>query len=229
MADNPKSSVKVADETDLFIREVDEDLREEQLTKLWKAYGNYVIGGALGLVLIVAAQQGWQTWDNKRKMAWGERYGAAMELAQKPDQSDAARQAFAALAGDAGGGYKLLTRFQDAALLDRIGDRRGAAAAYFQIADDSGVNAVYRDLATVLGAYKALDEAPAETLNKRLEPLTAETNPWRHSAREISALLARKGGDTAKAKSLLTALAADLAAPQGLRSRAQLLLQGLGG
>lgn len=229
MADPKASKIKPADETDLFIREVDEDLREEHLTKLWKAYGNYIIGGAVALVLGVAGYQAWHNYDLSRRAAWGERFGVALEMAQQTDKTDAARQAFAALAADTDGGYKLMIRFQDAALLERIGDRKGAAAAYFAIADDGGAPQIYRDLATVLGAYKAIDDAPAEALAKRVEPLTADANPWRHSARELAALLARKGGDGAKAKSLLTALVGDLGAPQGIRNRAQTLLGGWGG
>ena len=36
--------------SDTFIREVDEDLRQKQLSSLWKKYGKIVIGIAVGIV-----------------------------------------------------------------------------------------------------------------------------------------------------------------------------------
>ena len=40
--------------TDLF-REVEEDLRREQFSKLWEKYGAWVIGLAVGIVVLTAA------------------------------------------------------------------------------------------------------------------------------------------------------------------------------
>jgi hypothetical protein len=62
-----------------------------------------------------------------------------------------------------------------------------------------------------------------------LAPLTADGNAWRHSARELTALLMLRKGDTTGARDLLTALSADVAAPAGLRQRAEELLAGLEG
>jgi hypothetical protein len=45
--------------TDEFIREVDEAVRQEQWLKLWKQYGNYAAAAALALV-IGSAAVGWR-------------------------------------------------------------------------------------------------------------------------------------------------------------------------
>jgi hypothetical protein len=61
------------------------------------------------------------------------------------------------------------------------------------------------------------------------EPLAVESSPWRHSAREILALVAVRRGDAAKAADLYRKIADDQAAPQGLRARAAEMLAAVGG
>ncbi len=101
------------------------------------------------------------------------------------------------------------------------GDRMGAVAAYHAIAADTGIDALYRDLATVLaGLQEAEGSGDLQGALDRLAPIIADDNPWRHSAREVSAVLALRKGDRAKAREFFDALATDPAAPQGIRSRA---------
>ncbi|MCH7664263.1 MAG: hypothetical protein IH859_10405 [Chloroflexi bacterium] len=45
----------MADQTqDSFLREIEEELRQERYAKLWKKYGNYLIAAALAFVLLSA-------------------------------------------------------------------------------------------------------------------------------------------------------------------------------
>ena len=83
--------------------------------------------------------------------------------------------------------------------------------------------------AVILLALNSLDTAEPDELIARLAPLTADDNAWRYSARELTALLRLRKGDTAGATDLLTMLAEDTGAPQGTRARAQELLAGLEG
>ncbi len=208
---------------DSLFREIDEDLRQERYAKLWKAYGKYLAAAAVALVLSVAGYQGWRAWDTSTRSALGERFDAAQRLA-RGDQTEAAARAFAELAADSSGGYALLARFQEAALLAKRGGKVAAAGVYRVLAEDSGVGALYRDLAVVLGALLEMDGPDPGALTRRLAPLTADDNPWRHSAREITAILAHRGGDRAKAKALFVGIAADPSAPQGMRRRAAEML-----
>ena len=212
---------------DSLFREIEEDLRQEHWAKLWKRYGNYFVGAVLALVLSVAGYQGWRAYDIATRQSDGERFAAALKLADDK-QTQAAAEAFAGLAADATAGYALLTRFQEAALLAKRGEPAAAAAAYADLAQDSGVDAVYRDLAVILGAFHEMNGPGAGDLSARLAPLTADGNPWRHSAKELIAVLAARAGDRTKARALFTALAADATAPQGIRARAGEMLAILG-
>ena len=209
---------------DSLFREIEEDLRQEHWAKLWKRYGTYVAGAVLALVLSVAGYQGWRAYDIATRQSDGERFAAALALAGDK-QTQAAAEAFAGLAADATAGYALLARFQEAALLAKRG---GPATAYADLARDAGVDAVYRDLAVILGAFHEMNGPGAGDLSARLAPLTADGNPWRHSAKELTAVLAARAGDRTKARALFTALAADATAPQGIRARAGEMLAILG-
>jgi len=211
-----------------LFREIDEELKQEKFAKLWKRYGTFVIAGAVALVAVVGGYQGWKEYDIRTRMKEGEIFSAALALARDGKSSETI-EAFAKLGQDAGGGYSMLARFQEAGRISEKGDKAEAAKLYRRIADDSGVDAVYRDLAVILGTLNEIGNADAGSLRSRLAPLTAGDNPWRFSAKELSAVLAIEAGDNAGARETLSALMEDESAPTGIRARAREILATLGG
>jgi hypothetical protein len=212
---------------DIF-QEIDEDVRRDRLQHLWKRYGNYVVGAALLLVLATAAVVGWREYRERQNQAQAQRFIAAMDQATRGEDA-AAKEAFAKLAADAGASYATLARLQEAALLAKGGDAAGAASIYERIAADSRVDQVFRDLAVVMIVQDTIATGEPAKLTQLLAPLLNDKNPWRHSATELSALLAQRAGDQAKAKELYTKLADDLGAPQNMRARATEMLAIIGG
>ena len=49
-------------EESLF-REVDEEVRQDQLKKIWTRYGNLIVGVCVALIAVVAGIKGWQYWQ----------------------------------------------------------------------------------------------------------------------------------------------------------------------
>ena len=139
-----------------------------------------------------------------------------------------AAEAFRMLVAEAQEGYALLSRFRSVDALKEAGDTSGAVAVLEAIAEDNGVDALYRDLATLLSIMHVLDDDDPNELRTRLIPLIAIDGAWRHSARELSAALALRIGDKELAKSEFKKLADDLMAPSGVRSRAAEISQILG-
>ena len=206
-----------------IFQEVDEDVRKERYEKLWRKYGNYAVGAALGIVLGTVAVVGWRQYQTSQREAEGTRFEAALVLARDGRSAEAAN-AFMALAADAGAGYRTLARFQAAAALRAAGDVDGSVAAYDVLAADSGASDDLRDLAALLAVQNLIDRIEGAELERRLEPLMADDNPWRYSARELAALSALSSGDVARAREGFTALADDATAPAGLRARAAEML-----
>jgi hypothetical protein len=212
---------------DIF-REVDEELRRERAEKLWKKYGSYVVGVAAGIVVATAAYVGWQEYTLRQRLADGQRYATA--LAQvRPGNEAAGADALALAAEETSSGYATLARLRAAALRAESGDVAQAVALYDALADDDDVDDVYRDLALLLSVMHQMQGGDSAALRDRLAPLTADDNPWRFSALEVSGFLAFRSGDGGRAREIFTRLADDAATPQGLRARAAEMLAILGG
>jgi hypothetical protein len=212
---------------DIF-QEVDEELRHERYAKLWKKYGIYVIVAAVLVIGAVAGTSIWRDYRVSAREADGEAFAAALSAFESGDNA-AAANAFGALAESAGEGYAVLARLQAALALGRSGDGQAAAKAFEGVAGDGSADPLFRDLAVLLLAVETLDTADPQALTARLQPLTAASSPWRHTARELTALLAIRAGQSDRARELLTALSDDDEAPIGIRGRATELLATLGG
>ena len=209
-----------------IIREVDEELRRENFEKLWRKYGSYAVGLAVVIVLGVGGFFQWQHYTQGQREERARQYEAAVQLSAAADPgAPAALQALAARED----GYGALAELQQAELKAKAGDVAGAVAIYEKMTADSAVDRSLRDLALILLALHTVDTAPPDQLTQRLQPLTAATNPWHYSALELTAVLARRAGDNAKAVQILTGLADDLNAPQALRQRATEMLHALKG
>ena len=211
---------------DIF-QEVDEEVRRDRYSKFWKDYGGYIIAVAVAVVLGTTASVGWQEYTTQRQQEDSDRFASAAALAAEGKQLEAA-EAFRMLVAEAQEGYALLSRFRSVDALKEAGDTSGAVAVLEAIAEDKGVDALYRDLATLLSIMHVLDDDDPNELRTRLIPLIAIDGAWRHSARELSAALALRIGDKELAKSEFKKLADDLMAPSGVRSRAAEILQILG-
>ncbi len=212
---------------DIF-QEIEEDLRRERAEKLWKKYGSYVVGVALGAILTVAAYVGWQKYSEGQRLADGERFAAALQQV-RPGAEAGAADALSMVARETGAGYAVLARLREAALRAEAGEAAGAIAVYDALAADDGIDPLFRELALLLSVMHQMDGGDAATLIDRLAPLTAADNSWRHSALEISGILAFRSGDRGRARAIFTRLSDDATAPQGLRARAAEMLAILGG
>ena len=214
---------------DIF-REIDEELKQEDYLRLWKKYGNYIMGAVLAAMIAVGGFYAWRQHQDQKRIETSNRYAEAQALAAAGKREDAAAL-FANIAEEAGGGYRVLSELQRAALRATAGDTAGAIAIYDALAADTGLDRPTRDLATVLSVLHAigLKTADAKALDARLAPLDVADGSWRHSARELRAMLAQQSGDPARAKQLYTQLADDVDAPDGIRARATEMLATLGG
>jgi hypothetical protein len=208
--------------TDVF-REVDEDLRREQLKKLWDRYGTYVLALA---ILIVVATAGWrffEYWQESRAQATGDRFVAALKLAEQ-GKHDQAIAALTDLTKSGSGDYPVLAGFRVAAEKAAAGDDKGAVAEYDAVAQRSGVPPLVRDLARIRAALLLADTASVAELNTRIGDLTATGNGWRQSAREILGLAAFRENDLTAARKYFSDIAADRETPSDLHQRAELML-----
>jgi hypothetical protein len=201
--------------------EVDEEVRREQLKKLWDRYSLLIISG---LILIVAAVGGWRGYqylEAKKAAEAGAAFDKAVELADANKHAEA-EAAFADLVAKAPYGYRVLARLRVATEVAER-DRAAAAKLFDEIAADRSVGAPEQDLARIRAAQLLLETASYPNMKERLETSAAAGATFRHTARELLALSAWRANDSAATRQWLDLIANDGETPPSLRSRAEAL------
>ena len=208
---------------DSLFREVDEEFRRDQALKLWQRYGNYVVGVAIAVVLLVAAIKGWQYWQTYRAESAGAAYHQGLAHLEA-DRTDEAQAILAELAVDGQQGYATLARLHLAGILADRGEVAEAVAAYDAVADSS-VAREFRELATIRAGYLLAGTESPEILQQRLAVLERPDSPWRNAVREILASAYYRTGNFVEADRLMNEILVDPEAPQAMRQRAQMMVQ----
>ncbi len=205
-----------------FIREIEEDIRRERLEKLWNRYGAYII--AIGVLAVVFAG-GWTGWQHYRSHQISEDsvlYAKAASV-QRAGHPAAAAAAFAKIAAEGHGGYRVLAALRAAGAYLAAGDRKAAIATYNRLSRDSSTAPRYRDLARYLSVLNRANSGKPKALEAELRPLLQLGDPWRYSARELMAVLELRAGDKKAAANDFGALANDPETPVGIRERAAIM------
>ena len=224
MAKTPNPPITIEDDgKDAIFREVDEELRREQLAKIWQQYGTYILGAA---ALIVVGVGGWK-WLEARRVAQIEaasiKYDAANQLATD-GKADDAQAALALIAKSGPEGYALLAKLRLAAAAVNAGKTDEAVASYETIAANSSSDPILADFAKLQIASLKLDKADWTEMQNRLITLTDNANPWRYAARELMGLAAFKAGRNDEARKFLEVLIADRKAPPSITERARIIM-----
>lgn len=206
--------------SDIF-HEVDEEVRRDQLKRLWERYSIFIVGLA---VLIVAGIGGWRGYEYyvaKKAAVAGAAFEQAVVLNEQGKYAEA-ETAFAKVAAEAPAGYSVLSRFRVAAALAQT-KPADAVKAYDALAADSSIGQTYQDLAAVRAGLLLVDNATLADLQKRLDPIAEPSRTFRHTAREMLALSAWRNHDAAAAKRYIDMITGDGETPPGARARIDVL------
>ena len=201
--------------------EVDEEVRREQLKRLWDQYSIYIIAVALLIIAGVGGWRGYQYLEAKKAAEAGAAFDKAVELSEQNKHAEA-EAAFADLAARAPSGYRVLARLRMASEVTN-GDPQGAAKMFDEIAADRSVGTPEQDLARIRAAQLLLETTTYPNMLQRLEPATTPGSTFRHTARELLALSAWRANDATAARQWLDMIASDGETPPSLRSRAEAL------
>ncbi|MCE9508530.1 MAG: tetratricopeptide repeat protein [Alphaproteobacteria bacterium] len=197
--------------TDVF-DEISDDLRREKLNQFWKENGSWIIGGAVIAVLLTGALSFWRQWEYRRNTA------ATSELVRLVTASDLPTLESFAKTGSKN--HAMLARFMAAGAHLEHNEKDQAIALYNDIAETSGIDKTYRDLARVLSIGQRIDKDDPEKLQRELSALSDDKGVWRYTALELEALLSARQGRMQDAVDVLTKITADPLAPADARTRA---------
>lgn len=208
---------------DSIFREVDEAVRHDQLKALWDKFGLFVIAGAVLIVVGVSGYKFWVYWQAEQAAKAGGRFVGGITLLEDNKNGEAA-EVFKSLAEDAPSGYRILARFQLAAVYMKDGKSAKALKIYEDLASNSRVNDVQQGFATIQAATLRVDEAAFDEMRKRLDALAVTGNAWRHSARELLGLSAYRNGDMPVAERYFNVMLLDQQTPVNMRRRAEMMM-----
>ncbi|PTQ11553.1 hypothetical protein CLG96_08960 [Sphingomonas oleivorans] len=205
---------------DAFFREVDEELRREQLKGFWQRYGRILVALIVIGLAALAAFLWWQADRAKKAGLDSEQFTQAIADLNE-NKANAARSKLDPLVNSPRDGYRAAAKLTLAASAVEKGDMKGAAAAYRAVAADASLPQEFRDLALVRGTAVEFDTLPPAAVIDRLKPLAVAGNPWFGSAGEMTAMAHLKMNRPQAAAPIFAALQKDETVPETIRQRAQ--------
>jgi hypothetical protein len=215
------------DINETFLREVDENLRRDQLRDFGKKYGNWIIAA---VILFLAASGGFIWWQQHQvKVSEGQveqlstiyRDIGSGNVTKAPKQLDQ-------LAKSGSKAVRASALFTAAALALQQNDHKLAIAKYREIAGDSGFPQPYRDAALIRQTALEFDQIKPDEVISRLQSFSKPDDPWFGSAGEMTALAMIKQGKKNEAGRLFAAVAKDKNVPDAIRARAVQIAGSLG-
>lgn len=202
-----------------FLREVDENLRRDQMEQFAKRYGKWLIAA---VVLFLIAVGGYLYWQKKQQEKASVQSEELMSIYNDigSGKTDAAKKRLQPLENANSDVVRSLALLAEAAIALDANDRDTALAKYRAIADDKGIPEPYRNLALLRSTTLEFDKLKPDEVISRLEPLTKPGSPWFGSAGELTAMAYIKQGHNDQAGRLFAAIAADKQVPETIRNRA---------
>ena len=192
---------------DALYREVWEDVNNEKTQQFLKKYGNYIIAGALVVMIIVTGIQIGIRAHRASKMATAENYETALE------NTDV--NALVGIAKNTSGATADLAMFQ-AYTLDKD------VAKLDELAKD-GKTQEFRDLARMHIVTIRGDEMDANAVEKYLAPLNTKKSPFYYTASLTIAQKYLSVGEREAANKWLDKIISDSDAPAVIKSDAESL------
>ena len=201
--------------------EVDEDVRRDQLKKLWDHYSIYIVAGAVLIIAAVGGWRGYQYLEAKKAAEAGAAFDKAVELSEQNKHAEA----------EAAFTIWLPRRRPDIACCRGSARRRRPRPAIPRRRQSCTTTSPPTAASARTSRISRRSARPdccwttraTRTCCKRLEPSAAPEATFRHTARELLALSAWRANDMTAARQWLDMIANDGETPPSLRSRAEAL------
>ena len=205
-----------------FIKEVDEDIKEEKRIKLWKKLIPYVISFSLTIILFTSGFVFWKNYTRNSNQTLGDDFTAAVDLANE-DDTDAALLALDRIVDKGSDGYATIAKMKKASLLIDKGLSDEGLSIYLDL-ERNAVDQSFRDIATILYVLNSMDKIAPETLLKKIEPLV-NSKVWQSSALELKAFIFLKNNNKKLAKETFQSILNLKTSPSSLSTRARNMVE----
>ena len=204
---------------DVFMREVDGELRRDEMVAFGRRYGTWIAVLVVLFLVVLGGSLWWRHHKEAVAGSQGEQFQSALDSIGSGN-TKAADPTLATLAQSSHDGYRAMAEFSQADILLKNNDLKGAAAKFAAIAGDTSLDAPFRDLALIRQTSAEYDSLDPQKVIDRLKPLAVKGNPWFGSAGEMVAMAYLQQNKQAEAGKLFGEIAQDADTPDSLRQRA---------
>ena len=203
----------------VFLREVDEAVREDQLKNFAARYGLWIFAA---VVIGLGSLAGWIFYQNNQSEDSGlrsEEYVAAIDSIRQ-NNLDGAAKALEPLMEAEQAGYRAAAQVLQANIALEKNDPKKAIEGYGKVIADESLPQPFRDLALIRQTTAEFDTLKPQQVVDRLKRLAVPGNPWFGSAGEMVAISYLNMNKSDLAGPLFGQLAKDDSVPATIRSRA---------
>jgi hypothetical protein len=215
------------DHGEIFLREVNDEMRYEAFFNFFRRYGKLLAAAVVTGLVGYAGVLFWQNHMDSVAGAQGVELSAALQDIQTGNAASANKR-LTELSQNGQPGYKVSAKLLLADLALGKGDKAQAVTLYGEIAQNSGYDENWRNLALVRQTAAEFDTMKPEEVVSRLQPLLVPEKSWYGMAGEMVAAAYVEQGKKSEAGQLLQSIAGNEHQPEALRHRVALLANQLG-
>ena len=205
-----------------FVREVDEDIKEEKRIKLWKKVFPYVVSVSLGIIIFTSGYVFWNNYTESLNQQLGDDFTAAVQLANEEDL-DASILALNRIVDEGSDGYVTLAKMKKASILIQRGELELGLSIYLDL-ERNAVDQSFRDIASILYVLNSMDTEDPQVLLAKINKLES-SNIWKSSALEMKAFLKLKQNKKEEARQTFEAILKLPNTPSSLATRAKNMVE----
>ncbi|MDX2277541.1 MAG: tetratricopeptide repeat protein [Hyphomonadaceae bacterium] len=216
----------MTNDSDSFIQEVDESLRQDRAMQMLRRWGPYALGVVVAILVGVGLWQLWSDYTLNNSRRYADQFAAALEQAGNGDL-DGAKAAFETMSNDAPRAYRLMARMEHAAILEQQGDLEAALREFDAVAEDA-TDDTMRGSAQIRAAYIAADSQDFEAMRTRLQPIIDRGGQVSFLAQELLGVEAWEAGQSDIARDAFENIRLAFDAPEAVRRRAEIALAVIG-
>lgn len=210
--------------SDVF-EEVNDDIRRDNMTKLWKRFGPWVIGVCVLIIAAVGGSQFYENYQVSQAVSASVAYQDYVDALGEDGATGASGTEQLAVVEQSGhAGYIFLSKMSQADAYARDKNLIEAVKLYDTIASNSALQQNDRDVASIKAAYLLVDGATLDDIKARVANINVVENAFRFQARELIALSAYKNKDFKQSNQVFSELSQNAQTPDSIRARASNVL-----
>lgn len=208
---------------EMLAKEVDAELKNDQIKAFWKKYRFLLIGLAALAIVIAIGFELYQSWWTKTRLSESDQFETAAVLSYQ-GQYDTALKNLTDLSENGKTDYRYLADLKRAAILIQKNENETAFNLLNALINNKNAPEEFKSIAQLSLAGHQIDIQKPEDIQIQLQPLLNESNPFYGSAAELMAIIYLKQNNQDAAKNILNQALQSTSVPLNVKQRLSELL-----